>query len=121
RDQFAGRLDAGFLLALAPRHRFIALVLIDEPRDRLDLPGREPGIKRRQAKLLNEHDAVARGAVEDDRDGLAAAQHVVVARAAPLAGKQLMAEPDDLNPPEARERRPDALDSRSGMRGRRSS
>src|SRR5438477_86318 len=59
------------------------------------------------------------GIVEHDRSRLAAPQHVVAAQGAPLAGKQAMAETENVHPQKSLERlgRLDDLDIR--MRRRR--
>src|SRR5207244_870845 len=63
-----------------------------------ELPGRTAGEQCREAELLDEHDGVAIGIIEHDCHRLTAAQHVIAALAAPLAGKQAVPEPEGIDP-----------------------
>ena len=105
-------LEPGFLARLARGDLLRRLVGIDQPGDRLDLPRRAPGVERRQAELLDQHDAVALGVVQHDRDRRAAPHHVVTALAAPAAGEQAMAKSNYVDPQ-------NSAQSRLGARGSR--
>ena len=94
----ADRIEAGFLAHLAPGDLFGRFVGVDEPRNRLDLPRRAPGVERGHPELLNEDDAVLLGVVQHNRDRRAAPHHVEHPLAAPAAGKQAVAKAYDLDP-----------------------
>ncbi len=99
RDQLADDLEPGLLDRLAAGDLVVALaVMVDQPGDDLDYPGRKPGEQRRQAELLDQHDRVAIGVVEQDRHRRATADDVIDPLAAPFAGEHPVTEADDIEP-----------------------
>ncbi len=119
RDGFALNLEPRLLAGLPNGDRERALVGVDKPRHRFDLPRRGSGEESRQAELLDENDAVQRGVVKDNGDGLAAPHHVVSANAAPFPGKEAMAEAEKVEPQKAFEGDPLLEKFEVGMMRRR--
>ena len=95
----ADRFEIALLADLAQRDLLGGLVLgVDQPGDVFELPRRAAAIQRREAELLDQHDAVAVGIVEQHRDRRAAPDDVEHALAAPAAREQAMAEAHDIDP-----------------------
>jgi hypothetical protein len=101
-DGLADQLEAGLFAAFAACELGFALaLLVDDARDNFELPGRQPGEMSGQAELLDEHDFVAIGIVENDADGAAALEDVALDFGAPAAAKKLVAKAITLEAEEA--------------------
>ncbi len=91
RQERADRVEIGFLARLAAGDFFRRFAVVDQTGDRLELPRRAAGIKRRHAELLDQDDAVALRVVQQDTGRGAAPHHVEHPLAAPAAGEQAVA------------------------------